>query len=97
MMQMRYEGCPISENQVLQICGKTREGHLVWGSGFLLVSFSVVVNFETEVELKRVKGTEKISYFLLSPLLLASNARVGVEREKGRSCLRIIHTYVRHS
>ena len=73
------------------------EGRLVWVSGFLPIFFPVVVNFEIGGELQRDKNPEKISYFLLSPLLLGSNSRVGMGREKGGSCQRIFHIYVRPS
>lgn len=59
------------------------EGRLVWVSGLLPIFFPVVVNFEIGGELQRVKNPEKISYFLLSPLLLGSNSRVGMGREEG--------------
>lgn len=42
-----------------------------------------MVNLEIGGELKKVKGTEKISPFLLPPLLFGSSARVGVPGERG--------------
>lgn len=67
-----------------------QEGNLIWGSGFFLLFFLIVVNLEVGGELKRVKSTVKISYFLLSPLLLANTVRVGIGREKVGSSQRIV-------
>ena len=74
-----------------------QEGNLIWGSGFFLVFFLTVVNLELGGELKRVKNIVKVSYFLLSPLLLANTVRLGIGREKVGSCQRIIQMYVKPS
>lgn len=71
-----------------------QEGNLIWGSGLLLIFFPELDNLEIVGELKRVKSTV-ISYFLLSPLLLVNTVRVGIGREKGGSCRKMIQTYVR--
>lgn len=71
-----------------------QEGNLIWGSGLLMIFFPELDNLEIVGELKRVKSTV-ISYFLLSPLLLANTVRVGIGREKGGSCRKMIQMYVR--
>jgi hypothetical protein len=38
--QIGFRGCPLGDNQALQLCDKIQEGNLVWGKEFFSIFFS---------------------------------------------------------